>query len=296
MHPHFTHPARLAFIVPILLAWFGPFLSGDELGKAAEPTKDTFHLFLLVGQSNMAGRGKVEEADRQTHPRVLTFTKENQWAPARDPLHFDKPAMVGVGLGRTFGVRIADANPAITVGLIPCAVGGTPIATWEPGAYHASTGSHPWDDAIRRAHLALKDGTLRGILWHQGESDAQPELAEVYERKLLRLIARFRAELNAEGVPFIVGQMGQFDERPWNEAKHLVDAAHRQLPEESPATAFVSSDGLAHKGDQVHFDSPSYREFGRRYAQAYLRLMDSRKLDSTDGPKLDAPPPASEAE
>ena len=83
----------------------------------------------------------------------------------------------------------------------------------------------------------MKDGVLKGILWHQGESDSRAGPAEVYEKKLHDLISRFRKELNAPEVPFIAGQMGQFVERPWSDAKKLVDTAHRSLPEKVKETA-----------------------------------------------------------
>jgi len=69
--------------------------------------------------------------------------------------------------------------------------------------------------------------------------------------------------------------MGRFEERPWNEARERVDAAHQSLPATVKNTAFVSSDGLDHKGDQVHFSAESYRELGRRYARAYRELLDA---------------------
>ena len=236
------------------------------------PAKENFHLFLLVGQSNMAGRGTVTPADKIPHPRVLVLDKTGAWVPAVDPLHFDKPAAVGVGLGRTFAAAIAEANPGVTIGLIPCAVGGSPIDAWKPGIFYDATKSHPWDDAMQRAKLALQAGKLKGILWHQGESDSSAALAPAYEAKLHDLISRMRSELRAPTVPFIVGQLGKFAESPWNEFKLQVDAAHRALPLKVPYTAFVGSDGLIHRGDKVHFDSDSYREFGRRYAAAYLKL------------------------
>ena len=90
----------------------------------------------------------------------------------------------------------------------------------------------PAVDPLRRCRVALKDGTLKGILWHQGESDSNPETASVYEQKLHALIARFRRELSAPDVPFLAGQMGQFRERPWSDAKKRVDAAHRSLPKQ----------------------------------------------------------------
>ena len=237
--------------------------------RAEEPKH--LHLFLLVGQSNMAGRGKVEPQDQKPHSRIWMLSKDDQWVPAVDPMHFDKTA-AGVGLGRTFAIALAEKDPSIHIGLIPCAHGGSPIDSWQPGEFYKPTSGHPWDDAIRRAKLAMKAGTLKGILWHQGESDSKPELAPAYETKLHDLIVRFRKELNTPDVPFIAGQMGQFQERPWEEDKKQVDQAHRNLVTQVPFTGFANSDDLHHKGDQVHFDSASYRELGRRYAKEFLKV------------------------
>lgn len=250
-------------------------------GENAPDSPESFHLFLLVGQSNMAGRGVVEPQDQKPHPRVLVFTKEQTWAPAVDPLHFDKPAVVGVGPGRAFGLAVAKANPDITIGLIPCARGGSPISSWEPGAYHDQTDGYPYDEAIERARAAMRTGTLRGILWHQGEGDSTPERARVYEKRLHELVERFREDLNAPEVPFIVGQLGKFETRPWNDAKKQVDAIHRDLPNHLPRTAFVSADGLTDKGDHVHFDARSSRELGERFAKAYLTLIEKESPTPT---------------
>jgi hypothetical protein len=252
------------------LVLFITTLAGAQDGPL--PAKETFHLFLLVGQSNMAGRGVVEEQDKTPHPRVLMLSREGKWVPASDPMHFDKPG-AGVGLGKTFGRIIAEANPGITIGLIPCAVGGSPIDAWKPGVFYPPTKSHPWDDMAKRVATALPAGTLKGILWHQGEGDSLPELAAAYEAKLHDLIQRLRREVNAPGVPFIAGQMGKFGDMPWTPEKVVVDQAHRDLPRKVPHTAFVSAEGLSHKGDKVHFDAASYRELGKRYAEVFLKLQ-----------------------
>lgn len=265
---------RMMLKVCCLTAICGNFVHAQEV--SLPPTPENFHLFLLVGQSNMAGRGRLDEQDQVAHTNVLTLNKLGQWVPAVDPLHFDKP-VAGVGLGRTFGIMIAEQNPGITVGLIPCAVGGSPIDAWQPGEFYKPTQSHPWDDAIHRTRIARQVGVIKGILWHQGESDSNEKLAADYAAKLHGLVGRLRNELNAEQLPFIVGQMGQFEERPWDEFRRLVDQAHRQLPQQVSMTAFVNSQGLKHKGDQVHFDSASYREFGRRYAAAYMQLIAPEK-------------------
>lgn len=255
---------------------FPDLLPAQEQAGITENRGD-FHLFLLIGQSNMAGRGEVEAQDQIPDKRILMFDMNNKWVPAVDPLHFDKPGIAGVGLGRTFARDYIAHYPGITVGLIPCAVGGSAIAAWEPGGYHSQTKTHPYDDAMARAKLALESGTLRGILWHQGESDSKPDLADVYEARLHALIARLRAELSAPDAPFIAGQMGRFSERTWSDAKTKVDVAQQNLPQKVARTAFVRSDGLSHKGDKVHFSSAAYRELGHRYYQAYRQLTLARE-------------------
>lgn len=257
---------RLLFIVLGLAAVFAP------AQDVSLPPKARFHLFLLVGQSNMAGRGVVEEQDKAPHPRVLMLSKEGKWVPAVDPMHFDKPS-AGVGLGKTFGQIIADANPGVTIGLIPCAVGGSPVDAWRPGEYYPPTKSHPWDDMAKRVALALPAGTFKGILWHQGEADCKPQLATTYAAKLDDLVKRLRLEAKGPELPFIAGQMGKFDDVPWSPDIKTVDQAHQDLPKRVPYTAFVSAEGLKHKGDKIHFDSASYRELGRRYAQAYSKML-----------------------
>jgi uncharacterized protein YqgV (UPF0045/DUF77 family) len=254
-----------------LVALIGLIALSASAQTPSIPPQEKFHLFLLVGQSNMAGRGTVEAQDKTPHPRVLMLSKAGEWVPAIDPMHYDKP-VAGVGLGKTFAELYAEAHPDVTVGLIPCAVGGSPIDAWKPGEFYAPTKSHPWDDAMNRAHLALKAGMLKGILWHQGEADSIEPLASAYEGKLHDLIARLRKELGASDVPFVTGQMGKFVEAPWDEFKIKVDAVHQALPSKVKLTAFASSEGLGHRGDKVHFDSPAYRELGKRYYEAFVKL------------------------
>jgi len=239
--------------------------------RTEPPTRDPLSLFLLAGQSNMAGRGVVDGQEPPVTPRVLMLDRQGRWVPAADPMHFDKP-IAGVGLGRAFAAAIVARRPAMRVGLIPAAVGGSPISAWRPGALDVPTQTHPWDDAIARARVAMQDGVLQGILWHQGESDATPELAPLYEARLHHLIARFRTALDAPRLPFVVGQLGHFADAPWDEARHTIDAVHRALPGTVPYTAYVSAEGLSHKGDRLHFDAASLRLFGRRYADAWLAL------------------------
>lgn len=256
---------RLALI---LLLCLGGLLRAD---KPIPPPG--LHLFLLAGQSNMAGRDTVEAQDRVTHPRIWMLNANDEWVPAVDPVQFDKPDIVGVGPGRSFALALVEADPDLYIGLVPAAHGGSPLTAWQPGAYFDQTDSHPWDEAVRRTRLALRAGILCGILWHQGEADSHPGLSEVYAEKLHDLITRFRTEFDAPDLPFIAGQMGQWPEAPNNEHRQRVDHVHRSLPEQVPHTAFVSAAGLTPKENDIyHFDAASARKLGRRYAEAYLEL------------------------
>jgi hypothetical protein len=230
-----------------------------------------FHLYLLIGQSNMAGRGQVEPQDREIHPRVFMLDKAGNWVPAADPLHFDKP-IAGVGPGLTFGRIMADREPSIRVGLIPCAAGGSPISVWKHGGFWEQTNSKPYDDAIERTRIAMKDGVLMGILWHQGESDSNENDAELYGDRLMDLIDTLRRELDAPEAPFVAAALGDFVVEG-NPHARVVNEVIRRLPQRVKNTACVDSSGLEHKGDNVHFSAESARELGRRYAEAMIRLL-----------------------
>src|SRR5688500_9051004 len=106
-----------------------------------------FHLYLLVGQSNMAGRGVPEALDTTAVPGLLVFAKDKTWQPAREPLHWDKPT-VGTGPGFAFGREMLNnAGKKIRIGLIPAAHGGSSITAWVKGGYHDQTKGYPYDEA-----------------------------------------------------------------------------------------------------------------------------------------------------
>lgn len=163
---------------------------------------DHMQLFLLIGQSNMAGRGKVEPQDEVTNPQIYMLAKDGQWVLAKDPVHFDKP-VAGVGLGLEFARQIVAANPKTTVGLIPCAMGGSSLDQWKPGGTLYS-------NAVARTRVAMTNGTLAGILWHQGESDSSHGKVVTYGERFAAMIGQLRKDLTAENIPVIVGELGRF--------------------------------------------------------------------------------------
>ena len=236
------------------------------------PAKEKLHLYLLVGQSNMAGRGILTEADRLSSDRVIKLAKDDRWDVGTEPLHFDKK-IAGAGLGMSFARTMADADPSVTIGLIPCAVGGTSIWQWE------KPGRDLFDNAIRRAKIAMQDGTLKGILWHQGESNAaSAKDAGAWGGRFVEMVKAMRAELG--DVPVVAGELGEYlkDNRnakgdctfPYagllNEGLHAAEGKLAKF-------AVVSAKDLTPNKDILHIDTPSLRTFGKRYAEAMLKLF-----------------------
>jgi len=218
----------------------------------------------------MAGRGVVEPQDQQPIAGVFAFNKDMKWVPAIDPIHFDRPDRTGVGLGRNFAATLIELKSASSVGLIPAAFGGSALHEWMPGTPH-------YTNAVARLKAALSaagpEAKLRGILWHQGEADASDEeRAITYRLRFAKMITALRKDLGAEGVPVIVGQLGEFVLEKSYPHLSRINSELATIPLHVPLTAFVSSQGLKDKGDQLHFDSPSLKEFGRRYALAWLAL------------------------
>jgi hypothetical protein len=257
-----------------IAVWFATWaliLCGSGPSPAGDKPDAKIHLYLLIGQSNMAGRGKVEKEDTTPHPRVLALNKEDQWVPAVEPLHFDKPS-AGVGPGLAFGKAMADANKDVTLGLVPCAAGGSPISVWQKGASWSQTRSKPYDEALRRMAIARQRGVLKGVLWHQGESDSIEKSANVYADRLADLVTRLRRDLEAPGVPFVVGGLSE-PLRARSEHAQVVDRALRAFAKSDARAAYVESDKLTLLADNTHFDAASAREFGRRYAKAMLQLQ-----------------------
>jgi hypothetical protein len=225
-------------------------------------------IYLLIGQSNMAGRGAVTgKYATEGDPRVLMFNQENKWVPARHPLHFDKPKLAGVGPGLSFGIAMAGATPDHKIGLLPCAVGGTSINKWTEGAYDSATRTHPYDDMVIRVREAMKYGTVKGVIWLQGESDAKDRSA-VYLGKLKALIEKIRLLVNDPKLPFVAGELGTYQPE-----YALINAELAKLPAEVPFTRVAGSAGFVDKGDGVHFDSPSADAYGVSFAEQMKQLQ-----------------------
>lgn len=271
-------------LLRFLRPWSLPRLNG-AWSLPAEPRD--FPVFLLLGQSNMAGHGCIhpsdpwQAGDRSPVPGALVLGGQGtirsawprgwiRWRPAAHPLHLNQRS-AGFGLGLPFAARLLDGGRFPRIGLIPGAWGGAGIDSLGPG-------TPLYENAVRRARFATRHGTLAGVLWHQGETDAlRDPLARSHSAKLARLIQGLRDDLLAPELPVLIGDLAPFgDGKRKPEAvarRHLVRAGLRRVATEDPHAAFVESDGLT-GSDAVHFTRAALIEFGHRYAAAFLRIGD----------------------
>jgi hypothetical protein len=231
------------------------------------------YVFILMGQSNMSGRGKATDVPALGHPDILMW-RDGQWTVAKEPLHRDKPERCGIGLGMSFAVELVSKSDLAPIGLIPCAVGGSPLKRWMPGA-------DLYEQAVAQARVGLKQGTLAGFLWHQGEHDSCfEEMADSYGERLAIMISSLRKELDATEIPFIAGELGPFL-RAYSGTAHF-NVVNRHLSElESSVTNYtcISAEDMTDNGDALHFNAKSLREFGIRYATAFRSRFLERALD-----------------
>ncbi len=114
----------------------------------------------------------------------------------------------------------------------------------------------------------MKDGVLKGVLWHQGEADNSPEGAALYMKQLSILIERFRKEFRTPALPVVAGELGYFH-------KPYINGVLKNLPAIIPNTGIVAAAGLTANPDGIHFTTGSARELGRRYAKSMLLLLDT---------------------
>lgn len=230
------------------------------------------HSFLLIGQSNMAGRGFIAEAEHIENENLLVL-RNGRWQPLYRPVNCDRP-FSGVCLAESFAAMYTKEKGVMT-GLIPCADGGTALEQWKEG-------SLLFDNAVYQARLAARTSTVAGVLWHQGEADCSESLYPIYEEKLSAMIAALRRKLQLWDVPFILGGLGDFlsefaDSTNLRNYKK-VNEALRHYAENNDMTGFVSAEGLTSNPDKLHFNTKYLIEFGKRYYEVFKKCEDPNKI------------------
>lgn len=238
----------------------------DGIGE----TNERIVSFLMIGQSNMAGRGDVNDVDPIKN-NMCYMLRMGSWQRMSEPINPDRTNKEskfrsGVSLAASFADEFAKFSQ-MPVGLIPCADGGTKISQWQPG-------SVLFDHAVMMTKLAIRTSEFGGIIWHQGESDCKDFDRNRYRNMFLNTMTELRKTLNAEGLPLIIGEISEKILPVWNvgDGPQKLNKLLHELKNEIPYCEIASADGLTLKEDGLHFDSPSCREFGRRYFEKYKQL------------------------
>lgn len=238
-----------------------------------EPKIPELDLFLFIGQSNMAGRGYITDNYKDNIKNTYLLTPNGYMEPARNPLNKystirKRLDLQGVGPAYSFAKAITDKTGR-PLGLVVNARGGSSINSWMKGAK-----DNYYDEALSRIRQAMKFGTLKAIIWHQGESDSNDPTT--YMLKLQELIANLRKDLNDTKLPFIVGELAEWRMNGTSEAFNRM---LRTVPKHIPYSYCVSSKELVPliNESDPHFSADSQIILGRRYAEAAYNACYSEK-------------------
>ncbi|MDD5149821.1 MAG: sialate O-acetylesterase [Flavobacterium sp.] len=247
-----------------------------------------FHIYICFGQSNMEGQGAIEAQDKEVDSRFKVLQSldcdgrnKNEWHTAVPPL-----CQCGSGLspadyfGRTMVKHLPDS---ITVGVINVAVGGSDIRLFDKDLYqkYDSTYKEEWflskikayegnprKHLMDLAKLAQQEGVIKGILIHQGEANSGDSEWPSYVKKIYTEMLS-ELSLNPDTVPLLTGEV--LSEQGSCCGKWMNPIINK-LPMTIPTAHVISANELTGK-DAAHFDEPSYRKLGMRYAEKMLSLM-----------------------
>lgn len=231
------------------------------------------HSFLLIGQSNMAGRGFINEVEPIDNENLFVL-RNGRWRQMYTPVNGDRP-FSGICLAESFADAYAKEHN-VQVGLIPCADGGTSLDQWQVGGLL-------YDHAVLQVKLAQRTSTIAGVLWHQGEADANPDLYPLYNEKFKKIVDSLRKDLDLYDVPFIIGGLGDFL-KDYISSEFLplyyekVNEQLKLFAKTNKMVGFAEASGLKSNPDNLHFCANSLREFGIRYYNEFKKLEDKNKV------------------
>lgn len=236
-------------------------------------------LYLLMGQSNMSGRGLLQ-TESSEHQTIRVYGNDGLWTKAKEPVDtavnqidaVSADPAAGVGPGLFFAQALQAKRPFTRIGLVPCAKGGTSISQWAPSLNRMSL----YGSCLARASEAMAQGKIAGILWYQGESDADSlSDAQAWPQRFALMMASFRHDLGQPSLPLVVVGLG---DRPMAgpyaarfSAWATVQLAQSQMS--LPSQANVSAAGLPRNDDQLHLSTEAQAVLGERLAGAMLTLQ-----------------------
>lgn len=247
----------------------------DKAHGAYNGDKDKLHVYLLIGQSNMAGRAPFAEKESGPIERCYLLNNEDKWESAKNPLNRHSTIRKGLGMqkmnpGYTFSKTMLEKDKSISIGLVVNAKGGTKIEQWKKG-------THFYKEAVRRTKKAQETGVLKGILWHQGEGNSSNP--EQYFGKLSELIANLRKDLGKPNLPFVAGEI--LYPKNLSRDQNPINNQIAMLSNAVPFTGVANAKGLTLQ-DYAHFDSKSMKLLGERYAEEMLKIKMTMKAEQLD--------------
>ncbi|GAB1539638.1 sialate O-acetylesterase [Scytonema sp. NUACC21] len=235
-----------------------------------------FDIYLLIGQSNAQGWGNTLDANFDfTSDRIYQYpssgTYLNKIIQAKEPLFHSEQMSNQIGFCMSFAREVLLVTPNYRkILVVPCAVAGTGFSDnrWNPG-------NDLYNFAVQQCNAAKalnSNNRLKAILWHQGEQDVEMTKT-AYSAALDAMITSLRNALNADTVPFILGELV----REWvgsTQARINILQAIQEAPTRLSNVKVASSLGLAgNSGDNVHFSADSQRILGQRYFDKYLDFL-----------------------
>jgi hypothetical protein len=280
-----THKINMKYVIRIIIILGILFLSSKSFSQ--DPN---FQIYLCIGQSNMEGAARAELQDSIVNPRFQVMAAvdcanlgriKGNWYPAIPPLC---RCRTNLGPADYFGRTMVERQPEnVKVGVIVVAVGGCKIELfdkennqsyvesapgWLKGMVREYDGN-PYGRLVEMAKLAQKDGVIKGILLHQGESNPNDSL---WIRKIKGVYDNLVKDLNLkpENVPLLAGETVHADQQGICAGMNSIIAT---LPETLPNSYVISSAGCADGPDNLHFSAAGYRELGKRYAEKMLSLL-----------------------
>ena len=283
---------------------FGSALMASAAFAAPDPN---FHIYLAFGQSNMEGQGTIESQDKTVDPRFQMLSaidnfkgrKLGTWNDAIPPL-----ANNHGGLGPTdyFGRTLVEKlDPQIKVGVVVVAIAGCSIVAFDSpiDQSYLSTqagwfkeivndyGGNPYQRLVDMALKAKEDGVIKGIIFHQGETD---EGDSDWPNKVKKVYDRLVRDIGLdENIPFFAGEV------PYQGSSKGTNNNIRKLPQQSKNFYLVSAEGLNDLDMmRIHFSSQGYRDFGKRYAEKVIEILGDQ-LDPVVESSSSAEPESSSA-
>ena len=269
--------------------FFGLGLAVSTASAAPDPN---FHIYLAFGQSNMEGQGDIGSQDKSVDDRFQLLwsadagscnqnASKGKWIKAVPPLAHCQGAKLGPAdyFGRTM---VEKTDPQIKVGIIVVAIAGCSIQLFDKDGYanYARSqqswmtqrintyGGNPYGRMIEMAKKAQEEGVIKGIIFHQGETDAgdgqwPSKVKKVYDNIIKDLGL-------GNDIPFLAGEVLRSGSS--SGANNNIS----KLPQQSSNFYVVSAEGFNQAlgdGQNVHFTSQEYRDFGKRYGEKMVSVL-----------------------